>query len=107
MSSKCFGVDASSSRHSENCEKKFLTLAEGPTDDINDSFGESEGLKIKGLDNIPPYCFGSASKFFSINETKEIALNCTLYDFLIGYGLIDVKDILHIHEYLMKKHNVK
>ena len=74
---------------------------------LNDSFGESEDFKVKGLDNIPPYRFGSASKIFSINETKEIALNGTLYEFLIGYGLIDVKDILHIHEYLIKKHNVK
>ena len=42
MSSKCFGVDISSSRLFENHESNFLILAEGPSDDINNSFCESE-----------------------------------------------------------------
>ena len=42
MASKCFSVDTSSSRLSENHDSNFLIVAEGPTDDINDSFCESE-----------------------------------------------------------------
>lgn len=40
-------------------------------------------FEFKGFDNIPPYRFVSASKYISINETKEVALNGTLYDFSI------------------------
>ena len=32
------------------------------------------------------YQLGSTSKDFSMNETKEISLNCTLFDFPIDYG---------------------
>ena len=42
MSSKCFGVDTSSSRLFENRESNFLILAEGPSDDIKNSFFASE-----------------------------------------------------------------
>ena len=37
-----FGVDDSSSSHADNCKNNFLVLCEGPTSDINDSFGFSE-----------------------------------------------------------------
>lgn len=42
MASKCFSVDISSSRLSENHESNFSLVAQGPTEDINDSFCESE-----------------------------------------------------------------
>ena len=34
---------------------------------------------------------------------KEIILNGFIYDFSIGYILIDVKDFLHIYDKLMKR----
>ena len=35
-----FGVDNSSSKHSENGKNNILILGEGPSDDMNDSVGE-------------------------------------------------------------------
>ena len=37
-----FGVDNSSSSHTNNCKKNFLTLNEGPIFGINRSFGSQE-----------------------------------------------------------------
>ena len=37
-----FGVDNSSSSHSDNCKNKFLILGEGPSYGINGSFGSPE-----------------------------------------------------------------
>ena len=37
-----FGVHNSLSRHSENCKSNFLTLNEGPTDNINNKVVEPE-----------------------------------------------------------------
>lgn len=34
---------------------------------------------------------------------KWIGLNGVVHDFLIDYGVIDVKDICHIDNYFMKK----
>ena len=34
---------------------------------------------------------------------KDIGLNIVAFDFSIDYGAIGVKDILEIHQYLMKK----
>ena len=68
--------------------------------------------EFEGLGNIIhskapcQLCLRSVSKDFLIKETKAIALNGTIYDFLTDFGLIGVKDILQIHEYLMKKHNI-
>ena len=53
---------------------------------------------------LNPYkiCLESVSKDFKINKMADIALNDTVSDFSIDYGLIDIKDILKIHEYLKK-----
>ena len=40
-----FGVDNSSSSHSDNCENNFLILGEGPTFGINGKFGSPEKKK--------------------------------------------------------------
>ena len=61
---------------------------------------KTEICNFKGLHNINPcqFCLGSVSKNITINETKEIALNETVYDFSIDYGEVDKKDILNIYE---------
>ena len=38
---------------------------------------------------------------------KKTGLNGYVYDFSVDYNAIAVADILDIHRYLMKKHNIK
>ena len=52
-------------------------------------------------------CLGNASKYFSAsNMKKKTGLYGTIYDFSADYGAISVDDILRIHKYLIKKHNI-
>ena len=51
-------------------------------------------------------CLGNASKDFSASNMKETGLYWTVYDFSADYGAISVDDILSIHKYLIKKHNI-
>ena len=37
---------------------------------------------------------------------KKTGLYGTVYDFSAAYGAISVDDILSIHKYLIKKHNI-
>ena len=50
---------------------------------------------------------GNVSKDFLANNTKKTRLYGRVYDFSVDYDSIDVDDILNIHEYLMKKHDIK
>ena len=43
---------------------------------------------------------------FVDNMTKT-GLNGYVYDFSVNYNVIAVDDILDIHKYLMKKHDIK
>ena len=38
---------------------------------------------------------------------KNAGLNGYVYDFCVDYNVIAADDILDIHKYLMKKHNIK
>ena len=38
---------------------------------------------------------------------KKTGLNGYVYDFSVDYNTIYINDIVDIHKYLMKKHNVK
>lgn len=62
---------------------------------------------FKGRYNIFPYSFyiGSVTKNFTTNETKSIALNCTIYDFSVDYGIIDKKYVDKIDDQQVKKRN--
>ena len=53
-------------------------------------------------------CLGNASKYFSASnmKKKKTGLYGTIYDFSADYGAISVDDILRIHKYLIKKHNI-
>ena len=59
--------------------------------------------KFSGLENITPYklCLWSVSKHYSVNETKEIASNGTVYDFSIKY-----RYIFHLHDYLINNYKM-
>ena len=48
----------------------------------------------------------NVSKDFSASNMKKTGLYGTAYDFSVDYGTISVDDILYIHKYLIKKHNI-
>ena len=69
-----------------------------------------EIYKFKAKDfkiNVAPLYLGSASKDFLADNMKETGLHGYVYDFSVDYDNIDVADILDIHKYLMKKHDIK
>ena len=50
---------------------------------------------------------GNISKDFSDDDMKKAGLNGYSYKFLVDFRMIDVDDILDIHEYLMNKDIIK
>ena len=44
---------------------------------------------------------------FSVENMKKTGLKGYVYDFSVDYNAIAVSDILDIHKYLMKKHDIK
>ena len=54
-----------------------------------------------------PLCLGNISGDFSAKSIKKSELNGWVYDFSVDYRAFDTSDILDIHKYLMKKHNIK
>ena len=56
---------------------------------------------------VYPLCLGNISKEFSLDNMKKTGLNGYVYDSSVDYNAIAVADILDIHRYLMKKHNIK
>ena len=65
-------------------------------------------LKTKDSEIISNVLFlGNVSKDFSVsNMKKKTGLYGTVYDTRADYGAISVDDILSIHRYLVKKHNI-
>ena len=52
-------------------------------------------------------CLGNISKVLSIsNMKKKTGLYGTVYDFIVDYDAISVENMLKIHKYLIKKHNI-
>ena len=52
-------------------------------------------------------CLGNISKYFSVDNMKKTGLNGYVYNSSVDYSAIAVDDILDIHKYLMKKHDLK
>ena len=52
-------------------------------------------------------CLGNISKKFSVDNMKKTGLNGYIYDFSVDYNTIDTSNIIDIHKYLMKKHDIK
>ena len=64
-------------------------------------------FKVKDSEIIPNVlCLGNVSKDFSTSNMKKTGLYETVYDFSVDYGAIPVDNILSIHKYLIKKHNI-
>ena len=51
-------------------------------------------------------CLGNVSYDFSVTNMKKTGLYGNAYDFSADYGAISVDNILNIHKYLMRKHNI-
>ena len=51
--------------------------------------------------------FGKHFKGFSVDSMKNTGLNEYVFDLSVNYDAVAVDDILDIHKYLMKKHDIK
>ena len=45
--------------------------------------------------------------FSANNMTKKTGLNRCVHDFSVDYRAFDTSNIINIHKYLMKKHDIK
>ena len=64
-------------------------------------------FKAKDSEFIPNVlCLGNVFEDFSASNMKKTGLYGTVFDFSADYGAISVDDILSIHKYLIKKHNI-
>ena len=54
-----------------------------------------------------PLCLGNVSGDFSANNMKKTGLNGCVYNFSVDYRPFDTSNIIDMHKYLMKKHNIK
>ena len=53
------------------------------------------------------FCLGNISKDVSVDNMKKTGLNGYVYDFTVDYNNIDTSNIVNIHTYLMKQHDIK
>ena len=71
---------------------------------------DTETIKFKAKDSevvTIPISLGNISKDFSANNMKKTGLSGYVHDFSVDYDAIAVDGILDIHQYLMKKHDIK
>ena len=54
-----------------------------------------------------PLFLENISKDFSVNNMIKAALNIYAYGFSVDYNINDTSNIIDIHNYLMKKHDIK
>ena len=52
-------------------------------------------------------CLGNILRGFSVNNMKKAGLNWPVYEFSVDYKTFDTNDIIDIHKYSMKRHNIK
>ena len=52
-------------------------------------------------------CLGNISGDRSTNNMKKTGLNRCVYNFSVDYRAFDTSNVINIHKYLMKKHNIK
>ena len=58
------------------------------------------------IQKYPP-CLGNILGDFSAKKMEETELNRCVYDFSVDYRAFNIKNIIDIHKYLMKKHDIK
>ena len=52
-------------------------------------------------------CLGNVSVDFSANSMIKTRLDGGVYNFAAGYSIIDTSNIIYIHKYSIKKHDIK
>ena len=52
-------------------------------------------------------CLWNISKDSTVTNMKITGLNDYVYIFSVDYDVIDIKDIINIHKYIIKKHEIK
>ena len=57
--------------------------------------------------NAALLCLGNVSKDFSVDNMKKNGLYGYVYGFSVDHDSIDVDDILDIHKFFMRKHDIK
>ena len=129
-----FGVDMSSSAHTDNKKKDILVLGKEPTQGLEHTLtvekmysinftvtqkkfclslhynGENSDLFVNGTEI---YKFKAkyseivaTPKDWSVDNMKKTGFSGYVYDFSVDYDAIAVDDIKDIHKYLMKKSNI-
>ena len=64
-------------------------------------------FRAKDSETATRLCLGNISTDFSVDNMKKTRLSGYVCDFSVDYNTIAVGDILDIHKYLMKKHDIK
>ena len=49
---------------------------------------------------------GNISKDFTAINMKKTGINRYVYEFSVDYNIVDTSNIINIHKYLMKKHDI-
>ena len=68
----------------------------------------TEIIKFKAKDSeikTYPLCLGNVSIDFSTNNIIKTGLKGSVYDFSVGYDVINTSNVINIHKYLMKKND--
>ena len=52
-------------------------------------------------------CLGNVLKTFPANNMTKTGLNLYVYEFSVDYNIVDTSNIIDIHKYLIKKHDMK
>ena len=69
----------------------------------------TEIIKFKAKDSeivASPSCVANISKDVSVDNMKKTKLNGYVYGFSVDYDAIPVDDILDVHKFLMKNHDI-
>ena len=73
---------------------------------VND--GEIIKFKAKYAEIVAhPLCLGNISKKISVDNIRKTGLKGYFHDISVDYNAIAVDDILDVHKYLTKKHDIK
>ena len=128
-----FGADMNSSVHVDNKGKDILIYGKGPTQRLDDTTLTAEAkYSINFTQSNRRFCssfhyngsnsvlFVNATKIcqfkakdseikndFTAINMKKTRLNGYVYEFSLGYNTIDTSNVINIHKYLMKKHDIK
>ena len=126
-----FSADMSSSVHIDNKQEDILILGKGPSDRLDDTILMAEKeYSINFTKQQRMFCFclqynGSNSCIFANGaeickfKEKESEINgsplclgnasrdCDFYDFFTNIDVTAAADVLDIHQYLMKEHDIK